>query len=156
MSFQIITLDTSQNVTAFGNPVLATELVLRDPNGGPAQPISNSHPVPAAPVYGVSGIPAIAHNFVAPNEYGPQFAPIAGRPFNVDLVFSNDADARMRLLRSFDQGATWSGLTDGTGNPLADFGASASCHFCETETGVIYCLQMSVRNAGSVQSRISQ
>lgn len=79
-----------------------------------------------------------------------------GRPCNIDVRFANGANARVRLVRSFDQGATQAPMTDEKGNPKYDFGSDASCSFTETEAGVWYALQMYDLTAGSATTRISQ
>lgn len=158
VAFAIITLDGEQIVPGSGGvPWIASQLFLADPNGGPSAAVSRDNPLPTQTYFGPSGVVPVGHIFNAPNEQNCIFAPLAGRPFNLNLIFSEDAaGCRMQLLRSFDQGATWNALTDDKGDPLADFGASASCHFLETESGIRYSLQMTARDAGSVDARLSQ
>jgi hypothetical protein len=158
VSFVIITLDGAQIAVGSQPPVGQSQIVVagNDPTLLP-QPVNRDNPLPIGAYYGVSGKPAIGFNFQAPGEVSPVlFAPIAGRPFNVTLDFSGDVDGVvMQLIRSFDNGATWVGLT-AEGQPVGSWVADASETFLETEVGVKYALKMVERNAGSVQTRISQ
>lgn len=158
VSFVIITLDGITIAAGSQPPIGQSQIVVagNDPNLLP-QPVNRDNPLPMGNYYGVSGKAAVGHNFQAPAEISPTlFAPIAGRPFNVTLDFSNDADGIvMKLIRSFDNGATWFSLTD-NGEPAGQWIADASESFTENEVGVKYALLMVERNAGSVQTRISQ
>lgn len=156
MSFTIITLDGQSSSNAGGAPIYQTQIIVagNDPDGL-AQPITRDNPLPTAAGYGVSGKPPMADNLVAPLEFSITYQPIAGRPFNVDVVVTNDFDGRVQMFRSFDQGATWSGLT-ANGVGVASWTTNASETYIETEVGVLYVLQLAERVAGSAQVRISQ
>jgi hypothetical protein len=158
VSFVIITLDGSSVVIGTQPPIGQSQIVVagNDPSLL-AQPVTRDNPLPTGAYYGVSGKPPITHQFQAPAEVSPAaFSPIAGRPFNVTVDFSNDAaNCRIRLIRSFDQGATWYALTQ-NGQPVGEWAADASETFAETEVGVEYALELTTRDAGSVTARISQ
>lgn len=154
--FVIITLDGEQDANASQPPINVLQLVVQGPGGGIPQPVSNANPLPVFEVFGGSGVDPVLHAFNAVGVSPVLFVPLPGRPFNVDLQFSNDADSCVMVLtRSFDDGGTWNGLTS-DGQPVGVYNASASEHFLEPEAGVQYRLAMTERVAGSVATRISQ
>lgn len=157
MSFTIITLDGNTDSTAGSPSIGQAQIVVAAQDGFTPQPVNRDNPLPVSEGFGASGVDPVLHNFnAAPTQSPAAFTPLAGRPFNVDLVFSNDADGiAMQLVRSFDHGATWSPLT-AAGQPVGSWAAGGSEHFQESEVGVQYALQMTARNAGSVTTRISQ
>lgn len=154
MAFTIITLDGSQSSTAGQPPVGQSVIVVagNDPNLQP-QPVNRDNPFPAGLYYGNSGKQPVEMLMAAVVQTAA-FEPIPGRPFNIDLLASNDFAGRVQLVRSFDDGDTWNVVTDG-GQPL-DWGGSVSERAVETEVGVQYALNMTERTAGSVAARISQ
>lgn len=156
MSFTIITLDGNTDSTAGSPSIGQAQIVVAAQEGFTPQPVSRDNPLPVSEGFAASGVAPVLHNFnVAPSQSPVALTPLPGRPFNVDLVFTNDCDGVMTLVRSFDGGATWSPLT-ANGQPVGSWAASASEHFNETEVGVEYALQMTNRTAGSVAARMSQ
>lgn len=81
------------------------------------------------------------------------FTPLNGRGFNISLwgTFA----ATVRLVRSFDAGATWLPLT-AAGTSLMSFTAPASETWDEPESAVQYRLECTAFTSGTVNYRISQ
>jgi hypothetical protein len=99
-----------------------------------------------------SGLTAIVGSFSAIGQSAP-FTPIAGRDFNIHLIFSG-AIGQVNLERSFDE-INFFPLT-GSGVGIMRFTADANEQWGDSEVGVQYRLNCTALSAGSVIYRISQ
>jgi hypothetical protein len=101
-------------------------------------------------VYAPSSLAAVTTALSAAGQSGA-FTPILGRPFNVTHKPSTDFAGSYQLERKFTGDAAWYAVLKYT--DLVDLPETFS--LTETESGVTYRWNMTVRTAGSVNVRIS-
>jgi len=139
--------------------------VAQTPNGAKvvATPVfcvkadNSACPDASTPAFGASGVTPISQAFTAAGN-SASWSPVAGRPINVTIT-GTATGLSVRLVRSFDNGSTWSPLTV-NGQPWAVWTGNVSEQaWVETEapaTPIKYRAEVTAIASGTATVRLSQ